>query len=121
MKMKKLFAGLAAAALFVSVGATTVFASDGGAGPYYQDANGDGVCDRRAGSAISWTKIATGSAIPAALAAGARAAGIRTPTATGAVTITARAPGRAGAVAAGAAAAADSADNNTEAGFWDAE
>lgn len=49
MKMKKLFAGLAAAALFVSVGATTVFASDGGAGPYYQDANGDGVCDRRAG------------------------------------------------------------------------
>ena len=49
MKMKKLFAGLAAAALFVSVGATTVFASDGGAGPYYQDANGDGICDRRAG------------------------------------------------------------------------
>lgn len=46
---KKLFAGLAAAALFVSVGATTAFASDGWTGPYYQDADGDGICDRRAG------------------------------------------------------------------------
>lgn len=49
MKMKKLFAGLAAAALVMSMGAVTAFASDDGAGPYYQDANGDGICDRRAG------------------------------------------------------------------------
>lgn len=48
MKMKKLFAGLAAAALFVSVGATTAFASDGWTGRYYQDADGDGICDHRA-------------------------------------------------------------------------
>lgn len=45
MKIKRFLAGLAAAALFLSVGATTAFASDGWTGRYYLDADGDGVCD----------------------------------------------------------------------------
>lgn len=45
MKLKKFLAGFAAAALMLSAGATTAFASDGWTGRYYLDADGDGVCD----------------------------------------------------------------------------
>ena len=43
--MKKLLAGMIAAALVCSAGSVTAFAARGGRGCNYVDANGDGICD----------------------------------------------------------------------------
>ena len=51
--MRKVFSGILTAVLVLSLETATVFAAGPGAGRYYVDADGDGVCDY-AGSACAY-------------------------------------------------------------------
>ena len=43
--LKKVLPSVLAAALLLSIGTTSAFAAGLGQGPYFVDANGDGICD----------------------------------------------------------------------------
>ena len=51
--MKKLFSGVLAAAVVLSLGAAAASAAGLGRGPYFTDADGDGICDN-AGSMCAY-------------------------------------------------------------------